>query len=146
MVVDSSGVRITVSSDADNFYAQVDTPAALSLGGGDADNPKQFYNIQGLYIDAADNIWVANRGSNELRIFDRTDRTGRRSGETVMGPASSALSGCLGAFAVTAWRYGTTAILASQFLRAIAGERLASVWLDELDGEHVRLHRFTIGR
>jgi hypothetical protein len=68
-VADSSGVRISISAEVEDTYALVDTQPSLSLGGADGAGPQQFYNIQGLYIDAAGNIWVANRGSNELRIF-----------------------------------------------------------------------------
>lgn len=68
-VSDSSGVRITVSPDRDDIYAEVDSVPSVDLGRADVDGPEQFYNVQGIHVDDARNIWVANRGSNELRMF-----------------------------------------------------------------------------
>jgi hypothetical protein len=73
-VTDSSGVRITISPDTETRYAVVDSQPMLSIGGPDEQDTSQFFNIQGIDVDSSGNIWIANRGTNEVRIF-RSDGT-----------------------------------------------------------------------
>jgi hypothetical protein len=68
-VTDSAGVRITLSHDVPHAFAVVDTPAVLSLGGPDARGPTQFANVQGVHVDGRGNLWVADGGSDEVRLF-----------------------------------------------------------------------------
>lgn len=86
VVNDSAGVRITTSAPGMGVYAAVDSQPVLSLGGADIEGPEQFFNIHGVYIDPSDNIWIANRGSNDVRIFHPDGTHWRTTGRTGSGP------------------------------------------------------------
>jgi hypothetical protein len=69
-VTDSAGVRLTVSDDVERVFASLDSLPTLSLGGADATGPTQFFRIQGIHVDSANRLWVADGQSGELRIFE----------------------------------------------------------------------------
>jgi len=73
-VADSAGVRITLAPDADSTFASVDPHPVMSLGGPDVSGPTQFSRLAGVHLDARGNVWVADGGSAELRLF-RPDGT-----------------------------------------------------------------------
>jgi hypothetical protein len=73
-VTDSAGVRVTVSADAYRTFATVNPEPLLSLGGADAAGPSEFFRIAGVHMDPHGNLWVADGGSAELRLF-RPDGT-----------------------------------------------------------------------
>jgi hypothetical protein len=70
MVTDSAGVRLTVSENVQRVFAVLDSVPTLSLGGPDATGPTQFSRIQGIHLDPAGRLWVADGQSGELRIFE----------------------------------------------------------------------------
>jgi hypothetical protein len=70
MVLDSAGVRLTVSEDVQRVFAVLDSVPTLSLGGPEATGPTQFFRIQGIHVDPAGRLWVADGQSGELRIFE----------------------------------------------------------------------------
>ena len=70
LVTDSAGVRITLSVDTARTFALVDSLPLLSLGGVDASGPTLFANIQGVHLDRLGRVWVADRQSAEVRLFD----------------------------------------------------------------------------
>ncbi len=67
--VDSAGVRHTTTADASRVFAVVDGHPTLSLGGPEATEPTQFFRIRGIHVDSQGNLWIADGGSSELRIF-----------------------------------------------------------------------------
>ena len=69
-VTDSAGVRVTVTEDAPLVFAELDSVPNLSIGGADVGGPTQFFRIQGIHVDKAQRIWVADGQSDELRIFE----------------------------------------------------------------------------
>jgi hypothetical protein len=73
-VADSAGVRIVLTADADRTFASVDPEPVMSLGGPDVSGPTQFSHIAGVHLDPRGNLWVADGGSAELRLF-RPDGT-----------------------------------------------------------------------
>jgi hypothetical protein len=95
-IVDSSGVRITISTDADSQYASVDAEPGLRLGGAGVEPAQEFFNIHGVYVDSSGNIWVANRGSNELRIFRPNGSHWKTVGRAGDGPGEFRLIRLLG--------------------------------------------------
>lgn len=70
MVTDSAGVRLTVSQDVERVFAVLDSVPAISLGGPAATGPTQFFRIQGIHVDPAERLWVADGQSGEVRIFE----------------------------------------------------------------------------
>jgi hypothetical protein len=86
MVTDSAGVRLTVSEDVDRIFAVLDSVPAMSLGGPDATGPTQFFRIQGIHVDAADRLWVADGQSGELRIFESDGSHWKTQGGRGEGP------------------------------------------------------------
>lgn len=68
-VVDSAGVRITISQDDGRSFALVDSVPLLSLGGPGAEGPAQFSNVRGVRLDAGGTLWVVDGASNEARRF-----------------------------------------------------------------------------
>jgi len=68
-VRDSAGVHLTVTRDTSTAYARLDSVPRLSIGGPDATGPAQLFRIQGIYVDGAHRVWVADGQSGELRIF-----------------------------------------------------------------------------
>jgi hypothetical protein len=69
VVADSAGIRLTLSADDPKDFAQLDSVPAISIGGPDASGPQQFFRVQGVHLDEAGRIWVADGQSGELRIF-----------------------------------------------------------------------------
>ncbi len=67
--VDSAGVRHTISPDTTRTFAEVNPVPVLSLGGADISGPTQFFNVQGIHVDRDGNLWVADGGSGEVRMF-----------------------------------------------------------------------------
>ncbi len=85
-VADSAGVRITVSSDTSLVFGSLDSAPSLSIGGADASGPEQFFRIQGLHVDVASRIWVADGQSGQIRIFDRDGQLWKVLGGRGEGP------------------------------------------------------------
>lgn len=85
-VVDSAGVRITVSTDTSLVFASLDSVPRLSIGGADVAGPEQFFRIQGIHVDGASRIWVADGQSGEIRIFDANGRPWKVRGGRGEGP------------------------------------------------------------
>ena len=56
-VVDSAGVRITMTRDSQVTPAQVDVIPALSLGGPDAFVPNQFFRVQNVVFGPDGRLW-----------------------------------------------------------------------------------------
>jgi hypothetical protein len=69
VVTDSAGIRLTISPDEPKDFAQLDSVAEISIGGPDASGPQQFFRVQGVHLDKAGRLWVADGQSGELRIF-----------------------------------------------------------------------------
>lgn len=69
-VTDSAGVRITVTENAPELFARLDSVPSLSIGGSQVSGPAQFFRIQGIHMDANSRLWVADGQSGEVRIFD----------------------------------------------------------------------------
>ncbi|NNM04196.1 MAG: 6-bladed beta-propeller [Gemmatimonadetes bacterium] len=69
VVTDSAGIHLTISADEPKHFAQLDSVPTISLGGPDASGPQQFFRVQGVYLDEAGRLWVADGQSGELRIF-----------------------------------------------------------------------------
>ena len=67
--LDSAGVRHTISPDTLRTFADVDPDPALSLGGPDVMGPAQFFDVRSIHVDPGGNIWIADGGSGEVRIF-----------------------------------------------------------------------------
>ncbi len=105
-VVDSAGVRITITRDARVTFAQVDTEPALSLGGPDAEGPTQFFRVQNVLLDPNGRLWVADGQSNEIRIFRSDGSHWKTRGARGAGPGEFMRLRLLGAFrgdTVAAW-------------------------------------------
>jgi hypothetical protein len=68
-VADSAGIRLTLSADDPKDFAQLDSVPTISIGGPDASGPQQFFRVQGVHLDEAGRLWVADGQSGELRIF-----------------------------------------------------------------------------
>lgn len=97
-VTDSAGVRITTSTANTGIYAVVDSQPALSLGGRNEERAEQFFNIHGVYVDRSNNIWIADRGSNEVRIFRPDGSLWKSLGRTGSGPGEFRQVRLLGSF------------------------------------------------
>jgi hypothetical protein len=69
-VTDSAGVQVTLSTDHDGAYAHLDPAPTISLGGPDATGPTQLFRVQGVLVDPAGRLWIADGQSGELRIFE----------------------------------------------------------------------------
>ncbi|MHB1195003.1 MAG: 6-bladed beta-propeller [Longimicrobiales bacterium] len=61
---------MTVTLDTVATFAAVDSIPMVSVGGSNATGASQFSGIQGIHVDKARRIWVADGQSAELRIFD----------------------------------------------------------------------------
>lgn len=83
-VVDSAGVRITMTRDHNVTAAQVALIPALSLGGPDASGPTQFFRVQNVVFGPDGRLWVADGQSNEIRIFN----SGGSHWKTIGGPGA----------------------------------------------------------
>jgi hypothetical protein len=84
-VVDSAGVRITLSAEAD---VPETTPSELllSLGTSDGGGPTEFYRVRDVEIVDASLIAVANGGSEEVRVFSVDGAFVRAMGRDGHGP------------------------------------------------------------
>jgi hypothetical protein len=98
-VTDSAGVRMTITADADRRFATVDLQPLLSLGGPDVTGATQFSRIAGLHVDARGNLWVADGGSCELRLFHADGAHWKTRGGMGGGPGEFRRVRLLGAFA-----------------------------------------------
>jgi hypothetical protein len=96
--VDSAGVRHTISPDTSLTFADVDPDPALSLGGPDVSGPTQFFQVRGIYVDPQGNLWIADGGSNELRIFRPDGSHWKTRGGKGEGPGEFERIHLLGAF------------------------------------------------
>jgi hypothetical protein len=85
-VTDSSGVRITTTAASDGAYADVVARPTLSLGGADAERATLFFNVRGLHLDRRGAVWVADRGTNEVRVFAADGTHQATAGRTGDGP------------------------------------------------------------
>jgi hypothetical protein len=130
-VVDSAGIRITLSRDKPAVYVRVDSTPFLSLGGPEDTGPTQFFRIQNLHVDPAGRVWVADGQSGELRIFHTDGRHWKTRGGRGEGPGEFLRIRLLGPQA------GDTVLVADD------GTGRASVF--DPDGEFVRSHRLVSG-
>lgn len=85
-VTDSAGIRTTVSQDVERVFAALDSLPTLSLGGPEASGPAQFFRVQGIHVDAAGRLWVADGQSGELRIFQSDGSHWKTRGGVGEGP------------------------------------------------------------
>lgn len=80
--VDSAGVEIVLSSEPRETPLRVDSVPDLRIGGPAATGPEQFGSVQGIVVASDGSIWVADRQSADVRVFehDGSHRTtiGRR--------------------------------------------------------------------
>jgi len=96
-VADSAGVRVTVTLDTSATFAELDSVPIVSIGGPDATGASQFSGIQGIYVDKARRIWVADGRSAELRIFDANGAHWKTRGGQGEGPGEFLYIRLLGA-------------------------------------------------
>lgn len=96
-VVDSAGVRVTMSEPADLVFAALDSLPILSLGARDATGPTQFQGIQGMHVDRDGRIWVTHVMSPELRIFESDGAYWKTRGGRGQGPGEFGYARVLGA-------------------------------------------------
>lgn len=82
---DSSGVQIVTSEPATATWALAPEPR-LTLGSIDEGGAAQFFRIQDIELLPDSSIAVANRGSEEIRIFDASGRHMRSFGGSGRGP------------------------------------------------------------
>ena len=83
-VTDSAGVSIVTSAPSEVVYAELASEPSLSLGEMDGPEEVLFGQIASVARDDAGNLWVADAGASEVRLFapDGTHlRTVGRSGE-----------------------------------------------------------------
>jgi len=107
--VDSDGVRHTLSPDESLTFAEVDQDPSLSLGGPDVSGPTQFFQIRGIHVDSQGNLWIADGGSNQLRIFRPDGSLWKTGGGRGEGPGEFQRIRLLGAFrgdSVAVWDDG----------------------------------------
>ena len=98
MVTDSSGVRITITKGPERTFAEVDPQPIVTLGGADIEGPTQFFNIRGIHVDSRGNLWVADGGSAEVRIFRSDGSHWKTVGGRGEGPGEFQQIRLLGAF------------------------------------------------
>lgn len=86
-VVDSAGVEIVVIEGDRREHKSWDLTGnpALELGTQSDAGPESFYRVTALALDDR-RVYVANMGTDELRIFDRSGRYVRHMGRSGFGP------------------------------------------------------------
>ena len=85
-LVDSAGVRITMTRASQVAPAQVGEIPMLSLGGPEATGPTQFFRVQNVVFGPERRLWVADGQSSEIRIFNRDGSHHRTVGGRGGGP------------------------------------------------------------
>lgn len=108
--VDSEGVQHTISRYTSRTFAHVDAAPVLNLGGPEVSGPTQFFQLRGVHVDPGGNIWIADGGSNELRIFRPDGSHWKTQGGRGEGPGEFLRLQGLGAFrgdSVAVWDNGT---------------------------------------
>jgi len=98
MVTDSSGVRITITEGAERTFAEADPQPIVTLGGADVEGPTQFFDIRGVHVDSRGNLWVADGGSAEVRLFRPDGSHWKTVGGRGGGPGEFQRIRLLGAF------------------------------------------------
>jgi hypothetical protein len=96
-VTDSAGVRVTVTLDTVATFAALDSIPMVSVGGPNATGASQFSGIQGIHVDKARRIWVADGQAAELRIFDANGAHWKTRGGQGEGPGEFLYIRLLGA-------------------------------------------------
>jgi hypothetical protein len=130
-VRDSLGVEIRTNRDSDLVFGTVRAEPELSLGGAQVEGPTQFSRIQGMLVDPAGRLWIADGQSNELRIFEADGTHWKTLGGRGQGPGE---------------------FLQLQVLGLVGGERVV-VWdrgnarrtVFDLEGEIVEANRLPTG-
>lgn len=86
-VVDSAGVEVVVieGEPTENSGWPLAGSPALQLGTQSDAGPESFFRITDVTLDAR-RVYVANMGTDELRVFDRTGRYVRTMGRHGFGP------------------------------------------------------------
>ena len=130
-VTDSAGVRITLSPDSPKTFAEVDPQPVVSIGGADDTGPSQFYQVQGVDLDAQGRLWVTDGQSGELRIFHADGSHWKTRGGRGEGPGEFLRLRSLGPF------WGDSVGLADN-----ANGRIA---VFDPEGEFVRTGRLSAG-
>ena len=125
---DSAGIHLTLSADEPKNFAQLDSVPALSIGGPDASGPQQFFRVQGVHLDRAGRVWVADGQSGELRIFQADGTHWKTLGGRGEGPGEFLQIRLLGATA------------ADSVLCGDSGADRITVF--DPEGEFVRTERF----
>lgn len=85
-VRDSAGVRLTITAHTSRVYASLESAPRLSIGGPRAEGPEQLFRVQGIHVDRARRIWVADGQSGEVRIFDADGSPWKTQGGRGEGP------------------------------------------------------------
>lgn len=84
--VDSAGVQIVTSPDLAGAPFTPDSAPDLRLGGPDATGPAQFGQVQGVAVASDGSIWVADRQSADVRVFEADGAFRMRVGGRGDGP------------------------------------------------------------
>ena len=85
-LVDSAGVRITMTRNPQVTPTRLPVEPALSLGGSDASGPTQFFRVQNVVFGPDDRLWVADGQSNQIRIFNNDGSHSKTIGGRGAGP------------------------------------------------------------
>jgi hypothetical protein len=111
VVLDSAGVRITITHGAESVYATLAPEPTLDFGGPEAAGATQFANIRGVRVDRRGNLLVADGATNQLRIFAPDGAHVRSVGRAGEGPGEFRrirLLGVLGGDRVALWDDATS--------------------------------------
>lgn len=86
-VVDSAGVEVVLIEGEPRDHPQwtLTGSPALQLGTQSEAGPESLYRVMDVALDA-DMVYVANMGTDELRVFDRKGRFVRQMGRSGFGP------------------------------------------------------------
>lgn len=94
---DSAGVSIILTAPRDALVVELEETPNWSVGGPDAAGAAQFAGIMSVVVNGDGRIWVADRASQEIRIFDPAGRHLRTLGGRGEGPGEFAWVRILGA-------------------------------------------------